>query len=89
MTTRGRLTPIAEVEFSTVAPDYYSALIGLGATNEARAERLGVSVRSIIDYKQGKALPRGSALIRCPELLAAYAANAEAINAYRQRKVAA
>lgn len=66
-------------KFSEIAPNYHAALMALGATNEERARRLGVSDRSIVSYLNGSAFPAAHILKLVPELDAAYTADFRSI----------
>lgn len=52
-------------------PQFYAALLRLGATNAERAERLGVCVEVVSFYRTGKRLPSAATMLRAPELLLA------------------
>lgn len=49
-------------------PHFCRALRALAPTHEKRAERLGVSVRSIIYYLQGESIPHLRIIEPIPEL---------------------
>jgi hypothetical protein len=77
---------VAELEFAELAPDYYAALLALGATDNERMQRLGVTRKAFQAYKQGRAFPRPHRLKMVPELDAAYTKNLDAIVAHVNRK---
>lgn len=52
-------------------PHYLAAIDSLGTTDRIRAQRLGVSVRTVTDYKAGKYPRIIDTLVRNPILLEA------------------
>lgn len=51
-------------------PCFRDALLRLALTNNARAERLGVTPEAISRYLNGHGLPLGSILVLAPDLIA-------------------
>jgi transcriptional regulator with XRE-family HTH domain len=57
--------------------NFQQALKELGPTDRERAERLGVTIRTITRYKREEILPNTERLLTIPTMLRALAADAE------------